>query len=382
MRLLHTADWHLGKALFHTPLTRDQRELLEQVVALARERRPDAVIVAGDLYDRAVPPPDAVTALDDLLTELVDGVGVPVLAISGNHDHPMRLQFASRMLARRGLHVRGDLAQVAEPVRLADAHGPVEFTLVPYADPPTVRAFLGRTDLDTHDSAMRALLARVRESWRAEERVRRVLVGHAFVAGASESKDSERPLALGGSGFVGADAYEGFDYVALGHLHAPQTLAGGRVRYSGSPMRYAHSECGRTLGVSMVEIDAQGAVTIEHVPLAPRRDLRVVEGTLAELLAAAPGDARREDFILARYTDEEYRHDPAGQLRAYYPNLMHVERMARATRVAAGTARPDRRRLSDVELFAAFHEHATGKALPAEDAREVEAIAASLAARP
>jgi exonuclease SbcD len=382
VRILHTADWHLGKVLFQRPLTADQRELLDQVVALARERRPDVVIIAGDLYDRAIPPPEAVTALDGLLTELVDGVGVPVLAVSGNHDHPMRLQFASRMLARRGLHVRGDLAQVTEPVRIADAHGPVEFTLVPYADPPTVRAFLGRTDLDTHDAAMRALLGRVRESWRAEDRLRRVLVGHAFVAGASESKDSERPLSLGGTGFVGADAYAGFDYVALGHLHAPQTLSGGRVRYSGSPMRYAHSECGRAPGVSMVEIDAQGTVAIEHVPLVPRRDLRVVEGTLAELLAAAPGDPRPEDFILARYTDEEYRHDPAGQLRAYYPNLMHVERLARATRMASGAARPDRRRLDDVELFAAFHEYAVGKALAPDDLREIQATVSAMASRP
>ena len=232
MRFIHTADWHLGR-LFHTVhLTDDQQYVLGQFVDLVAGVRPTAVLIAGDVYDRGVPPTEAVELLNDVLERIVRGLGVPVVLIAGNHDSPSRLGFGSQFLATEGLHIAGRLpGSGALAVPFADDDGVLLVQAVPYADPIDVRATLDEPAIQTHEQAMRALVARAHCATPAN--ARSVFVGHAFVAGAQTS-DSERPLSVGGAGAVPAALFEGFDYVALGHLHLPQRAGAETIRYAGS----------------------------------------------------------------------------------------------------------------------------------------------------
>src|SRR4051794_40817170 len=210
MRFIHTADWHLGRLFHGVHLTNDQHHALMQLVELVKQERPDAVLVAGDIYDRAIPPPEAVELLDEVLCRLVIDLKIPVVLIAGNHDSPQRLNFGSRLLANRRLYVTGNLPAKCESVVFADEHGPVHVYAVPYCEPMLVRQCLECEDVVDHDSAMRALVARIGTTHPSGER--KILMAHAFVAGGAEC-ESERPLSVGGAGTVDAASLGGFDYV-------------------------------------------------------------------------------------------------------------------------------------------------------------------------
>ncbi|HEY5168379.1 MAG TPA: exonuclease subunit SbcD, partial [Thermoleophilia bacterium] len=256
MRLIHTADWHLGRLFHNQHLTADQDYVLRQLVELVAEVEPAAVIVAGDLYDRAVPPIEAVDLLDHVLTELVDRLGVPVIAIAGNHDSAVRVGFASRLLRERGLHLVGELPQAASPIILRDEHGPVRVSALPYADPAEARAVYDAADIHDQQAVTSAGVARALAA--AEPHERHVLVAHAFVAGGVES-ESERPLSVGGAQQVSAGTFAGFDYVALGHLHRPQSCGSDTVRYAGSLLKYSFAEHAHQKSVSVVDVGPRGS---------------------------------------------------------------------------------------------------------------------------
>ena len=359
MRILHTSDWHLGRRFHHVSLLDDQRHVLEQIVAIVRERAVEVVLVAGDIYDRSVPPAEAVQLLDEVVHRLSAECGVALILIAGNHDGAERLGFGARQLARAGVHIRGPLEPEPEPVILQDAHGPVAFYPLPYAEPATVRSELG-LEVQGHEQAMRALTARIR-AHNGDSR-RSVLIAHCFVDGFAVC-ESERPLSIGGVETVPADCLEGFDYVALGHLHGPQARGAKHLRYSGSILKYSFSEDNQRKSVTLVDLDAQGACTIEQVPLRPRRDLRVLEGTLEDLLEQGRRDPAAQDYLLVRLQDRHAILDPMGKLRTVYPNVLHLERPALAQ---AGERRaPDRERLREGELpmFRDFFRQMSGEAL-------------------
>jgi DNA repair protein SbcD/Mre11 len=378
MRLIHTADWHLGRLFHNQHLTEDQAYVLDQLVELAREVKPAAVIVAGDLYDRAVPPTEAVDLLDHVLTQLVDRLGVSVVAIAGNHDSAARVGFASSLLGPRGLHAVGKLSQAAAPIVLRDEYGPVRVSALPFADPAEARAVYGDPDLHEQQAVAAAGVARALAAAEAHER--HVLVAHAFVAGGLES-ESERPLSVGGAQQVSADTFAGFDYVALGHLHRPQPCGSDTVRYAGSLLKYSFAEQAHDKSVCVVDIGAPGsapgaagqagraAVAVETVALSPRRDVRRVEGTLAELLARGSSDPRSDDYLLASLLDRGALLDPIGQLRAVYPNVLSIERPLYEAIGSGESRRPRPGSIGDLELFDTFFRYATGGALsPAEQA--------------
>jgi len=357
MRFIHTADWHLGRTFHNVSLVEDQAHVLDQVVALVKETKADALVVAGDVYDRAVPPTDAVRLLGDVLERVVVGLEVPVVMIAGNHDSPDRLEFGAPLLSSRGLHVRGTLAPDAGPVVLHDEHGPVHFFLLPYAEPPLVRERLGNDGLRSHDEAMRALTERISgtQAPGAELNPRSVLLAHCFAAG-GEASESERPLTVGGAGTVDPDCFRGFSYTALGHLHRPQAF-GSRVRYSGSLLKYSFSEADHRKSVSVVELDAAGNVTVEEIPLSPRRDVRIVEGFLKEVLGE-PG-VGSHDYLLVRLLDKEAILDPMGKLRQVFPNALHVERPGLWSTGEVQVAGRERLKASVMDLFAAFFQEMT-----------------------
>ncbi|ROR32694.1 exonuclease SbcCD subunit D [Inmirania thermothiophila] len=361
MRILHTADWHLGRILHGVHLTDDQAHVLEQLVALAREFRPDLVVIAGDVYDRAVPPQEAVALLDEVLTRLCGELRLPVVLTAGNHDSPERLAFGARLLAGQRLHVVGGIGPEPRPLRFEDRHGAVEVWALPFLDPLRVRHALDDEAVRDQPQALAAVLARVRA---ARDPARRsVLVAHAAVLGC-ETSESERPLAIGGAETVPASLLAGFDYVALGHLHRPQGVDGAAIRYAGSLLKYSFSEIGHEKSVTLVEMDGAGACRMEAVALAPRRDLRRIEGTLAELERGAAGDPRRDDYVVARLLDPGPVLDAMGRLRRVYPNVLHIERPILDAPAGEGlAASAPAGRLGDEALFAAFFEQVTGAPL-------------------
>ncbi|MCP5181583.1 MAG: exonuclease SbcCD subunit D [Pseudomonadales bacterium] len=366
MKILHTSDWHLGRQLYNVSLLEDQRHVLMQIVEIARTRGVDVVLVAGDIYDRSVPAADAVALLDDIIHAFAE-LGIALVMIAGNHDGPERLAFAGRLLARLGVHITGPLLPTPEPVVLQDAHGPVAFHALPYADPPTVRAVLG-VDVQGHEQAMQALVANLRE--RQPPRCRSVVVAHCFLDGYAAS-ESERPLAVGGVQTVSAACFEGFDYVALGHLHGPQARGAAHLRYSGSILKYSFSEEKQRKSITLVDLDGDGRCTVEQVDLTPLRDVRTVEGLLADILAAGKQDSQREDYIQARLLDERAILDPMGKLRAVYPNALHIEMVA-LNRTGDGHG-PSRDALArgEMPLFRDFWRAVTDEELDDDDARIV-----------
>jgi exonuclease SbcD len=368
MRFLHTSDWHLGRALCGERLLDDQRHVLAQLLAIAKDFRPAAVLVAGDLYDRAVPSPEAVRLLDDVISELVLGLGVSVFLMAGNHDSAARLSFGSRVMARNRLHMAGSLREGPHVVRLADEHGGVAFCTVPYAEPALAAEELACPSICDHDTAMRAAIERIHE---AAGGARSVLMAHASVPGAEES-ESERSLTVGRAGTVGADAFEGFGYVALGHLHRAQTVGEDRIRYSGSILKYGFSEESQTKSVELVEMDRRGRCRAERVALTPLREVRTLRGTFDELVRN-PGRTGREDLLSVTLLDATPILDAKLRLGEVYPNVLQVEQ-PNFLRPAAAAVGPNYAAMGDSELFAAFFRQVTGRELDVDEAAELDSV--------
>lgn len=375
MRILHTADWHLGRIFHGVHLTADQAPVLDQLVKLAAESKPDVVLVSGDVYDRAVPPPDAVALLDDTLSRLVLGLRLPVILIAGNHDSPERLSFGAKVLAAQRLHLAGSPALDAAPIVIGDRHGPVSFCPVPYAEPALARERLGHEEITDHDSAMAVQVEQARSTLAAGSRA--VVVAHAFVAGGEES-ESERALSVGGAGTVGVQHFAGFQYAALGHLHRAQSAGGDHIQYAGSLLCYSFSEATHTKSVNLVELDANGGCSLERIPLTPRHKVRCIRGSFRELLAGPQAGEAREDYIMAVLTDKEPILDARGKLSEIYPNLLHIERSYLMTAGEPGGTARDHRRLSDLELFRAFFSQVTGDELSPDQAEAYAAIVEDL----
>ena len=357
MRLIHTADWHLGRIFYQIHLTDDQAYILDQFVDLVRDTAPDAVIIAGDVYDRAVPPTEAVELLDSVLSRLVLEVKTQVIVIAGNHDSPQRIGFGSRLLAGQGLHVVGALSSEPYKVRLQDEHGPVTVYAVPYADPPLVRARLETDAARDHNSSMAVIADCIRKVHPNGERS--VVAAHTFVAGGTES-ESERPLSVGGAGVVDARCFEGFDYVALGHLHRPQKVEGDQVHYAGSLLKYSFSEVDHLKSVNLVELDGSGPAKVERIRLSPKRDLRCIEGRMEDILAEAPSAGEREDYVMVKLLDKDPILDPMGKLRTIYPNVLHLERPLYEGSGSVARLDVDHRTIGDVDLFSLFFKEVTG----------------------
>ncbi|MEU8759357.1 exonuclease SbcCD subunit D [Streptomyces sp. NPDC048659] len=322
MRLLHTSDWHLGRAFHRVALLDAQAAFLDHLVATALDREVDAVLVAGDVYDRAVPPLSAVELFDTALHRLADA-GVPTVMISGNHDSARRLGVAAGLIERAGIHLRTDPAGAGTPVVLADTHGDVALYGLPYLEPALVRAEFG-TEKAGHEAVLAAAMDRVRADLAARpEGTRSVVLAHAFVAG-GEPSDSERDITVGGVDSVPAGVFDGVDYVALGHLHGSQTLS-PRIRYSGSPLAYSFSEADHRKTMWLIDLGADGSVeTAERVDCPVPRPLARIRGRLDELLDD-PALARHEDsWVEATLTDPVRPAEPMARLCERFPGTLHL----------------------------------------------------------
>jgi exonuclease SbcD len=370
MKFIHTADWHLGKLVQGVYMTDDQRYVLQQLVEVVERERPDAVVIAGDLYDRAIPPTEAVELLDELFEKIVIELNTPLLAISGNHDSPDRLNFGAAIMEARGLHLMGQLRSELKPVVLRDEHGDVHFHLVPYADPAQVRFVLGDEEIRSHDDALKAIVKRIEASKDSE--ARHVFVGHAFVTPGAAPQDntsqSERPLSIGGAEYVNAEYFKSFHYTALGHLHQAHFVSNQTIQYAGSPLKYSISEEAHRKGFLIVEMNSEGAVHVEKRELKPLHNMRRVIAPIEEL----ERHAINEDYVFVTLLNDNPVLFPMEKVRAVYPNALHVERKIT---IAAGGLSGDgaeagagraRREADPVALFSAFYEEVKGIPL-AED---------------
>ncbi len=330
MRFIHTSDWHIGRLFQNISLLEDQVYVLNQLLEYAKVHNIDALLISGDIYDRAIPPADAVQALDEFFSRLEAQLSIPVILISGNHDSGPRLSFGAKRMQQSGLHIQTQIKDITVPVIIKNDEQDVAVYGIPYHDPVQVReAFCddeNAASLKTYDQAHTYLAEKILAHKQAHhQHIPAVLLSHCFIDGASES-DSERPLSIGGADRVSWQPLVDFNYVALGHLHGPQFKGEKTIRYSGSLLKYSFSEYKQKKAVTLVDIDKDGKVSTEQLPLKPKHDLRIIEGTMEALLDNALNDDAKDDYILVRLTDKQVILDPMGRLRKYYPNILQLER--------------------------------------------------------
>lgn len=364
MRFIHTSDWHIGRQLHNQSLLEDQAYVLDQIVTLAQEHAVDAVIIAGDIYDRSIPPASAVALLDEVLNRLITELGVQVLMIAGNHDGHERLGFAAKQMAASGLHIIGPLQADLTPIRLTSPSGDAYFYPLPYAEPAIVRqvfeADAKGLSVSSHEEAMALLLEQVRSH--DSQGLPKVVVSHCFLDGGSES-ESERPLSIGGADKISPRLFSEFDYVALGHLHGPQYKGSEHVRYSGSILKYSFSEQHQHKSVTLVDVAAHTPAQIQLLPLTALRDVRIIEGELAHLLDLGKTDAKREDYLMVRLLDKHAILDAMGKLRSVYPNVLHLERTGLMAGEQAVALNRDHIKKGEMAMFRDFFSQVSGEAL-------------------
>ena len=325
MRFLHTSDWHLGRSLHRADLREAQERFLGHLVETARAEKADAVLVSGDVYDRAIPPLDAVRMCEDALMRL-RATGTRVILISGNHDSARRLGFSSALIDAAGVHLRTRPEALADPVLLDDDHGQVAFYGIPYLEPAFGLPALedgesaGTPPRGDHQSVLREAVARVRADAAARAVARTVDLAHAWVTG-GEASDSERDIRVGGVGDVPGSVFDGLSYVALGHLHGQQTLA-DHLRYSGSPLPYSFSEARHHKGSWLVELGDGGKLSAERVPAPVYRRLSTLRGTIEELLASREHDGVEGDFLAVTITDLARPQAAMDRLRRRFPHVL------------------------------------------------------------
>lgn len=368
MKFIHTSDWHLGKILHGVHLTPDQRVVLDDLKEILAKEKPDALIIAGDIYDRAIPPVEAVELFSEFTQTVLLDLGIPIIAMAGNHDSAERIQFGSQLFSENKFHIIGKSKKGYEKVVLEDDYGEVEFYVIPYADPAYIRSMYKIDTIKTHDAAFEAVIERIVEEKRGNDN-RSVVMVHAYVQGGEIHSDSERPLSIGGTDMVSSGHFKPFNYAALGHLHAPQRAGDEFIRYSGSLMKYSISEATQKKSVYMVEIDKNGAVTHEEIPIKAPKDVRQVKGLLEDILATGREDDNAYDYVMAIVEDEGALLDPMEKIRSVYPNAIGMKRtfLEKQQEGSKGDINySNYNKMSIGSLFDDFFTHVTGEAFTDE----------------
>jgi exonuclease SbcD len=367
MKFIHTSDWHLGRSFHHCSLINDQAHILDQLTQyLENNHDIDALIIAGDIYDRSVPPTAAIELLEKVVDKVCHQLSVPIIMIPGNHDSAVRLGFAASHMSGSGLHILSDIKAIATPVVLTDNQGQsVAFYGIPYVDPEFIRNHFA-VQVKTHDEMYQFLIEQIVSTF--QPNMTNVLLSHCFVDGADAS-DSERPLSLGGLDKVRPSQFEVFDYVALGHLHQPQKRGSDSIRYSGSLLKYSFSEHRQNKSMTIVDLDNGGKLSTTMLPFNPLHDVRIIEGELATIIEQAQSDSQSDDYLLIRLLDRQAILDPMEKLRAVYPNVLHIEKpglMGERLDIPSST----QLKRGELDMFADFFLEIQGEALT-EPQREV-----------
>ena len=366
MKFFHLSDLHLGKRVNEFSMLEDQWDILQKIVVLAKEHKPDAVFIAGDVYDKSMPIVEAVQLLDRFLVWLNE-LGIAVFIVSGNHDNAERVAFGAELLKNSSVHIVQSYNGKIAPVTLSDGYGDINIWMLPYLKPSLVRRHFPDKDVVTYSDAISTALSNANLDISA----RNVLIAHQFVTGAITSESEE--ISVGGSENVDGSIFDGFDYVALGHIHRPQQICRETLRYSGTPLKYSFSEANHTKSVTVVDMDSKGEITITEFPLVPLHDMREIRGTYNEIMNRnSYRGTNTEDYIHIVLTDEQDEPDAIAKLRNVYPNLMRLEYDNRRTQAASSletVASTEKKTPS--QLFGELFEMQNGQPMSEEQSKYV-----------
>lgn len=371
MKLLHLSDLHIGKSVNGFSMLNEQRHVFSQILGYIKAEKPDAVMIAGDIYDRAVPSVEAVHLFDDFITKLARK-NVTVLLISGNHDSPERLNYASRLLSEQRLHLCGIMDGKIKSVTLWDSFGGVNFWLLPFIKPSTVRGVFNVTEIESYSDAVSAVLEKADIDYTA----RNVLISHQFYTASDIApiRSESEITPVGGLDAIDIGILSRFDYVALGHLHRAQCL-GQNIHYAGSPIKYSFSECRHVKTVTLVELGEKGCLNISHLPLSPIHDMREIRGPLKHLLSEEiSSQGNKEDYLHVTLTDEDEIADPMNKIRSVYPNVMALDFENSRTQAGNSGINLDPGKvesLSPYDLFREFFLDINGSTMSAEQSKIV-----------
>ena len=373
MKLIHLSDLHLGKRVNEFSMLDDQKYILLSILRIIGEEKPDGVIIAGDVYDKAVPSAEAVSLLDDFLVRLA-GMGLEVFMISGNHDSAERIAFGGRLMEHSGIHLSPVFSGDIRPCVLKDAEGEIRIWLLPFVKPVDVRHAYPEEEISDYTDAVRAVIRHME----IDPAVRNVLVAHQFVTGAVRSESED--VSVGGLDNVDASVFDGFDYVALGHIHGPQYIGRETVRYCGTPLKYSFSEMNHLKSVTVVSLGKKGETEIRTIPLTPRHEMREIRGTYDRLtLQKNYEGTATDDYLHVVLTDEEDVPDALARLRTIYPNIMKLDYDNRRTRSSSDMGMAEEiEKKSDIELFDEFYTLQNGQPLSGEQKAFAEEVLESL----
>lgn len=373
MKLIHLSDLHIGKRVNEVSMIEDQEYILHQILRIIKDEKADAVLLCGDIYDKSIPSAEAVTLFDDFLNRLAL-LQVTVLAISGNHDSPERLAFGNRLMEGAGIHISPVYDGSISPLQLTDAQGAVNFWLLPFIKPAHVKRYYPDEAIESYTDACRVAVAHMG----VDTRERNVLLTHQFVTGAVTCESEE--LSVGGSDNVDASVFEGFDYVALGHIHGPQNVGSNQIRYCGTPLKYSFSEAGHYKSVTVVELGEKGNLELHTAALTPLHDMRVIRGSFGEVTSKSfyEGTAT-DDYLQVILTDEEDVPEAIGKLRVIYPNIMKLtydNTRTRTHQMIDGAA--DVEQKTPLQLFGELYEQQNNQPMSEEQSRFVQELIESI----
>lgn len=350
MKLLHISDLHLGKRVNEFSMLEEQAHILTQILNIAAEERPDAIAVAGDIYDKQIPPAEAVQLFDDFLVRTAE-LNIPLFAVSGNHDSPERVSFGARLMTPCGIYLSQVYSGVSAPVTLTDDLGTVNIFMLPFVRPSSVRRFFPDEKIDTYDEAVRTAV----KNMQVDTSQRNIIIAHQFVTGAVRC-DSET-VSVGGLDDIGADIFDIFDYAALGHIHGAQNVFRPETRYCGTPLKYSFSEAKQEKSVTIADIREKGRVEIHTVPLSPIHDMREIRGEYMEVTRRGfYTDENRFDYVHITLTDENDIPNAMGKLRTVYPNIMKLDYDNLRTKKSDAISELTVENRSPEDIFAEFYQ--------------------------
>lgn len=372
MKIIHTSDWHIGKIVNEFSMIEDQKYILNKLIELIEIEDPKVLLIAGDIYDRSIPPVEAVELLNETLNKLIIEKNIKVLAISGNHDGGERLSFGGSILEKQGLYIAGRDEELYKKVTIKDENKNINFYLVPYKDPALTRKILEDKEIKSHNDAMISVINKIKRELNKKEK--NILVGHGYITmkrkdaikelenkyevAELETSESERPLSIGGTDLIDGNIFEDFDYVALGHLHGRQKVGREEMRYSGSLLKYSFSEVNQKKGVYILDINKENNIDIDFKPMKPLRDLRIIKGNIEDLLEEGRNIKEgKNDYIQAILTDDGELINPMEKLKSVYPNTMLITRERKKEITEDKTsAKGEYKKKSKLELFKEFYD--------------------------
>ena len=371
MKLIHLSDLHIGKRVNEFSMLEDQEYILTKIINIIDDEKPDAVLIAGDVYDKSVPSGEAVQVFDDFLVRLAKR-NLQTFVISGNHDSPERLAFGGRLMDISGIHMSPVYNGKVEPISLEDESGKVNFYMLPFIKPVHVRRFFEEENIESYTDAVRVAV----DNMNVNDAERNVIITHQFVTGAERSESEE--VSVGGSDNVDASVFEKFDYVALGHIHGPQNIGSEKIRYCGTPLKYSFSEANHKKSVTVVNLGEKGELEIDEIPLEPKRDMREIKGKYDEIMMNG-NQEKSDDYVHIILTDEEDIPNAMGKLRLVYPNLMKLDYDNTRTRsIGKITSAEKTETRSPLELFCELYEKVNGQPMNNEQLEFSKELAESI----